>query len=145
MLREPSLWRKTLQMERLMISQVQPGTFSAVVLAYLAGDEFQQKAAMTQYNYRRLLDAARDAFGDYPVEALKPMLIQTFLDGMKAKPGTQKNAKVALSAVQGWALRYGLIPYAYTTGTKTRKSDGGHAPWTEAQLALAQAHARSFV
>jgi integrase len=35
-----------------------------------------------------------------------------------------------------------LLPYPIMMGTTTIKSDGGHIPWSEAQIALAEQHAR---
>jgi integrase len=123
---------------------IKAGTFASVVGAYLASDKFAKLAVMTQYNYRRLLDIARrpDVLGDVRVDRLRPALVQAFLDGLSSTPGTAKNAKVALNAVQRWALVRDLVSHPFTTGTEVAACDGGHVPWSDAQVALAVQHAR---
>jgi integrase len=118
------------------------GTFGAVITMYLSSDKYLKLADLTKVNYRHMLDLARKVLGEVPVDRMRPAIVQAFLDGLASKPGAAKNAKVALNAVQRWALVREYVPSPYTTGTEVAKSDGGHVPWTNEQVALAELHAR---
>lgn len=120
------------------------GTFAAVIRSYLNSPTFAALAKETQRNYRTLLMRAEapDALGEISVLAIRPSLVQAFLDGLSDTPGRQKCAKTALKAVERFALVRDLLPYPITTGTETIKMDGGHEPWSDEMVRLALAHAR---
>lgn len=120
------------------------GTFAAVIRAYLASPRFDALAPTTQKNYRAFLAMAEhpEALGGLSVLTIRPSLVQAFLDGLAATPGRQKNARVALKAVEKYALVRDLLPYPILTGTETIKMDGGHEPWPDDMVKLALAHAR---
>jgi len=53
--------------------------------------------------------------------------------------------RVALKAVERWAVVRDLLPFPITTGTEVTKPKGGHKPWSDAQIACAELHARQDV
>jgi hypothetical protein len=65
-----------------------------------------------------------------------------FLDGFADRPAQQKCAQTALKAVEKWALARDLLPFPITVGTQAPGGTGGHVPWTEEQVNLAENHAR---
>jgi integrase len=83
-----------------------------------------------------------NTLGPIPVDLIRPSLVQAFLDGLAATPGRQKNARTTLKAVEAWALVRDLLPFPITTGTYCVSSDGGHEPWSDAMVELAERHAR---
>jgi integrase len=68
--------------------------------------------------------------------------VQFFLDGLADTPSKQKNAQAVLRAVEKFAMAHDLLPGTITRGTYTVPSDGGHEPWSDSHVALAEAHAR---
>lgn len=119
-------------------------TFVTVIQAYLASSKFASLAKGTQANYRVSLHFAgsREALGAVPVEVLRPALVQGFLDGLAEKPGAQTAARVALKAVEKWAIVRDLLPHTITLGTEVVGGGDGHKPWTEQQIELAIRHAK---
>lgn len=49
---------------------------------------------------------------------VRPALVQQFLDGLADRPGAQQRARVAIKAVERWALVRDLMPFPITTGTE---------------------------
>jgi len=118
-----------------------PGNFAGVVAAYLGSDKFMRLAASTQGGYRRHLALAQSVLGNYPVDVIRPALVQAFLDGLADRPATQKHAQTALKALERWAIVRDLLPRQITLGTDAPGAHGGHKPWTEQQIATGIAHA----
>jgi integrase len=127
---------------------VAEGTFAAVIHAYLASDKFANKLApSTKEGYRIYLRLAEhpDLLGAIPVGVIRPALVQRFLDGLAHKPGAQQRARVALKAVEHWALVRDLLPFPITTGTEIVGGGDGHHPWADAQVATAETYARPHI
>jgi integrase len=126
---------------------IQPETFAAVIRAYLASPTFARLAPSTQEGYRIYLKIAElpDVLGGLPVGTIRPALVQQFLDGLSERPGAQQRARVAIKAVEKFALPRDLLPFPITTGTEIVGSTGGHKPWTEAQVQCAERYARPDV
>lgn len=131
-------------MSRRPPPRIVEGTFAAVIRAYLGSPTFAALAPETRRNYSTLLALAEhpEALGGLAVLAIRPALVQAFLDGLARTPGRQHNARTAIKAVERFALVRDLLPYPITTGTETLPMDGGHEPWPDAMVQLALTHAR---
>ena len=114
--------------------------FASVIKAYLASPKFEGLAWETQRNYHRYLILAEhpDCLGSVPVDAMRPALVQAFLDGLSDRPGAQVVAQVALKALEKWAVVRDLLPRSITMGTEVVGSDGGHEPWSDEFVAIAE-------
>lgn len=125
-------------------TRIVEGTFASVIRAYLASEKFKKLAAGTRRQYLALLAMAEhpEALGGLSVMTIRPALVQAFLDGLAATPGRQKNARVALKAVEKFALVRDLLPYPIMTGTEAIDSDGGYEPWSDEMIKLAIERAR---
>jgi integrase len=125
-------------------STIKGGTFAAVIRAYMASPKFDALAQRTRGSYGYLLGLAErpDTLGAVSVDVIRPALVQAFLDGFADRPAQQKCAQTALKAVEKWALVRDLLPLPITIGTQAPGGTGGHIPWTEEQVALAEGHAR---
>src|SRR5262249_10144254 len=123
---------------------IRGGSFAEVIRAYLSSPKFDSLALSTRTSYRYLLGLAErpDTLGTYPVDVIRPALVQSFLDGLADRPAQQKNAQTAIKAVEKWALVRDLLPYPITTGTEAPGGTGGYEPWTDEQVALAEREAR---
>lgn len=119
-------------------------TFVTVINAYLASPKFASLSAGTQVNYRCSLRFAgsREGIGDVPVSVLRPAIVQGFLDGLANEPGRQVNMRVALKAVEKWAIVRDLLPHVISLGTETVGGGDGHRPWTDHQIETAIKYAR---
>lgn len=131
--------------QRPKLAKIGNGTFAAVIRAYQASGVYKALQASTRYTYANALRLAEraDTLGAVSIEEIRPALVQAFLDGLADRPGSQKNARTALGAVESWAVVRDHLPYPIMTGTTTVKSDGGHEPWTFDQVALAEQHTRA--
>lgn len=129
---------------RSKITKVKGDAFAMVIHKFLASPKFQDLAQSTQVGYRHLLSLAErpDVLGAVPVDQMRPALVQAFLDCLSDKPATQKCAQTAIKSLEKWALVRDLLPHAISTGTEAQGGDGGHIPWTDDQVALAEQHAR---
>ena len=125
-------------------ARIAPSTFAAVIRAYMMSPKFGGLARSTQVHYQHLLLLAErpDTLGALSVEVIRPALVQAFLDGLSDRPAQQKCAQTALKAVEKWALVRDLLPFPITTGTEAPGGTGGHEPWTDEQVALAEREAR---
>lgn len=125
------------------MAKIPPSAFAAVIHAYLASPKFASLAPATQESYRRPLRIAEhpDVLGALPVGEIRPYFVQQFLDGLSDRPGAQICARVALKAVERWALVRDLLPHPITTGTEVIGSSGGHKPWSDEQVACVEQHA----
>jgi integrase len=123
---------------------IKRGTFAAVIRAYMTSPKFDALARSTRVSYGHLLSLAErpDTLGALSVDVIRPALVQAFLDGFADRPAQQKCAQTALKAVERWAIVRDLLPYPITTGTEAPGGTGGHEPWTDEQVALAERSAR---
>lgn len=92
---------------------------------------------------RELLFAARpNCLGAWSLQEIRPALVQAFLDALQGRPGKQQAAKAALVQLEKWAIVRDLLPRPITTGVETEKPQGGHVPWDDSHVAVAERHAR---
>lgn len=130
--------------ERPRLRHIPEGSFAAVIRAYQRSDKFARLAPGTRKAYLRVLAMAEreTGLGGLSIHVIRPALVQAWLDGLAHYPGAQKTAQSVLKAVEKWAMVRDLLPYPITTGTEAPGSDGGHEPWTDVQVAIAEKHAR---
>lgn len=126
-----------------MGARIMAGTFASVIRKYQASEAFKNLAPSTQYSYGRILRIAEDSLGGYSIQQIRPSVIQAFLDGLAETPGKQTIARTAIKSMEKYALVRDLLFYPITTGTEVIGSTGGHEPWTDAQVRLAETAARA--
>jgi integrase len=126
--------------------RIASGTFAAVIRAYQNSpayrEELTESTRRAVYGPMLRLAELHDGLGGLPVEQVRPALVQAFLDGLADKPGSQKNARTAIKAVERWALVRDLLPFPISTGTTCIETNGGHEPWSMEQVKLAEQSAR---
>jgi integrase len=94
------------------------------------------------YAYALRLAEHPDILGAIPVEEMRPALVQGFLDGFADRPAQQKCVQTAIKSLEKWAIVRDLLPHQITLGTEAPGGDGGHMPWTDEHVALAELHAK---
>jgi integrase len=125
-------------------AKITDGCFAAVIRAFFASPKFQGYSPATREVWGRELRLAErpDTLGTISVNLMRPALVQAFMDGMADRPGKQAAALAALRQLERWAIVRDLLPQPITMGVEIGHSDGGHRPWTEEQVRLAETCAR---
>lgn len=118
------------------------GTFSEVIKAYRLSSAYKNLATATRRNYDSALNKADIVLGHISKQEIRPSLVQRFLDTMDRTPGNQTIARTALQCVEKYAIVRDLLPQHITTGTEVVGSDGGHEPWPDDLVLLAEKHCR---
>ena len=115
-------------------------TFASVIDAYMSSSKYQNLGKSTQRTYRRylFLAAEPEGLGGILTDEMRPALVQAFLDGLSDRLAAQNKALTVMKAVERFAVVRDLLPREITTGCEAPGSDGGHVPWTEEQVALAE-------
>jgi integrase len=120
--------------------------FAALVRLFVspANAKWSKLAESTRVTWLRELSfAARpDCLGALSLQEIRPSLVQAFMDGIADRPGKQQAALTALRQLERWAIVRELLPRQITLGIEVGHSDGGHVPWTDAQVATAEQHCR---
>lgn len=125
--------------------------FATVIKDYMASaPKWQSKYSdRTKNAWKRELDlAARpEILGAIPITEIRPSLVQAFLDGLAHKAGKQMNALTALKQLEKWAIVRERLPRPITLGCEVMGSSalGGHKPWSDEQVNLAERHARAEI
>lgn len=129
---------------RLWVGRVMPGTFANVIKQYLASHDFLSKAESTRRNWGNALRLAEQegSLGGCSVQVVRPAIVQGFLDGLAHLPGKQIVARAALKRLEAFAVLRDLVPAPFMTGTSAIGTDGGHEPWPDEFVILAEQHAR---
>jgi integrase len=130
--------------ERRRAPRIEDGNFAKVIRGYLESKKFEMLAQETRRNWNRQLRLAErpDTLGAISVYAIRPALVQAFLDGLADLPGKQEVALKALKQVERWALVRDLLPHPITIGVEIVGSKGGHKPWSDQHVEIAEHHAR---
>ena len=118
-------------------------TIGALIDAYeVSWPTLQRKLTKgTQDQYRRNLSPIRKAWGDLRARDLRPKHVDALIREIGAdRPGAANNMLDALKALCRWANGpVDLLAHDPTKGVHRFKKGAGHEPWTDAQLAFAEA------
>jgi integrase len=120
-------------------------SFAAVIRAFVASDKFRSLSEAAKDQYSRVFRHAEnpDILGALPVEEMRPALVQAFIDGYGARRSSASAALTALKSLERWAVARDKLPRQITYGVDAEYEPGGNEPWTDAQVRLAETHARS--
>lgn len=124
-----------------------PRIFASLVESFISSPQFQNLSENTKDLWGRELRHAGDLdnLGIFSLKEIRPSLVQKYLDGLNGRPGKQAAAKAALKAIEKWAVVRDLLQRPITLGVATGHPEGGHIPWTEAQVRCAEHVSRSDV
>lgn len=115
-------------------------TFGDVCDLYETSPHFAKLGDGTKDQYRRGLKHARNAWAKLAADQLRPVYVRTLLDELAETPGTANTVLGVLRALSAWGCARDHFPHSITHGVKPYAKDGGHKPWTDAQLAAAEEH-----
>jgi integrase len=140
--------------ERPKLLLVTEDSFAAVVRAFMSPanprwtlppPDGYAEATKDAWGRELKLAAHPEALGAVSLQSIRPALVQAFLDGLAGRPGKQANALAALKQLEKWAVVRDILPRQITTGVETGKPRGGHIPWSDEQVALAEKYARKDI
>jgi integrase len=134
--------------QRPKAGRVTEDCFAVLVRLFMSSSKWtapepQGYSKSTKETWRRELTRAMrpDCLGALSLQEIRPSLVQAYFDGMDGLPGKQRSALGALKQLEKWAVVRDLLPRPITTGVEIGRSDGGHIPWTDDQVALGESHA----
>src|SRR5207342_431983 len=125
---------------RPKITKITGGCFAAVIPGSLASPKFKGYSDATRDVWGRELRLAESMLGALSIDALRPSVMQAFLDGIADRPGKQVAAFAVLKQLEKWAIVRDLLPLPIMMGVEVIGSDGGHEPWTDEHVELAERH-----
>jgi integrase len=139
-----------MERERPRLLRVTDDSFAALIRLFRLTSKWTLPQAKggyadgTKLNWSRELDfmARPDCLGALTVQEIRPSLVQAFFDGIDDRPGKQKIAMAVLKQLERWAIVRELLPMPITLGVEIGDSDGGHIPWTDDHVTLAEREAR---
>jgi integrase len=130
-------------------AKIADGCFAAVIRAFMAPDnpKWNKYADATRDLWGRELRLAErpDTLGAYSIYEIRPSLVQAYLDGLADWPAKQEAALSALRRLEKWAIVRDLLPHPITLGCEVEGSDGGHIPWNDEQVLIAETNARADI
>lgn len=114
-------------------------TVAGLIAAYLASEDWRRLAATTQREYGRALERIRCHFGAMLTLALgAPGVradVRRWRDSMADRPRAADYAVEVLSALAGWAERYGHIPRSEVRGIEAlHRADRSAIIWEPGEL-----------
>lgn len=133
--------------ERKPVRRVTEDTFAALIRLFKLSAKWTEPpprgyTASTKETWGRELDfIARPAcLGAVTLQEIRPSLVQAYFDAISDRPGKQHAGLSVLKQLEKWAIVRELLPRQITLGVEIGHSDGGHIPWTEEQVHLAEQH-----
>jgi integrase len=139
----PEFWTALRQAQGI-VGAVATDTVDALIESYMAAWPTlpEKLAAGTQNLYRRNLKRARTLWGKLPATGLRPAHVQAVMMKLADTPGAANNFISTMRALSAWARLQpdSLIDRSLCEGVRPYKLDGGHRPWTEAQIKFVQDH-----
>jgi integrase len=124
------------------LERTQPGTMSALIVAYYSSAEFKNLEESTRYVYRHSIERFRARFGEKSVGGMQTKHVLAFLDEFSDKPGTAGNFRRVIRILMGFAVERGFRPDNPMSGMrrKSRNKSDGFRSWTEEDIAAFEAH-----
>ena len=87
-------------------------------------------------HYQRSLGIAKRAWGNLPIEGVRPSHVKKLMEMMANTPAKANHFLASMKVFSGWAIVSEYITQGLTEGVKAYKTTGGHRPWTDAQIAI---------
>jgi len=124
--------------------RIKNDTFAAVIRDYLNSPKFQAYSEGTKSGWRRELFLAgrEDTLGALSIYVIRPSLVQAFLDGLSDTPAKAMHAYTAIKQLEKWAIVRERLPHQITLGVEVKGSDGGHEPWSDEHVSIAEQYVR---
>jgi integrase len=110
-------------------------TVNIVIDDYLAAVR-PTLSVSTYDHYKRALGIAKLAWGELPIEGVRPAHVKFLMEKMAKTPAKANQFLAVMKVLSGWAIVSEKITQSLTEGVKAFETTGGHKPWSEAQVAI---------
>lgn len=137
----PEFWIALRKAQGLQGAATEPEivTFGAVCDMFLAWmATTTELAESTKAQYRLGLAKARRAWNALPADGLRPVHVQALMDKMADTPGAANGVLGVLQKLSVWGRKRDHFPHSITEGITAFDPQGGHRPWTPAQMTAAE-------
>lgn len=116
--------------------KTQPGTMTAMIVAYYSSTEFKDLHESTRYVYRHSIERFRTRFGDKSITGMQTRHVLAYLDEFADKPGTAGNIRRVLRILMRFAVERGMRNDNPMLGLRKPKSKSeGFRTWSEEDIA----------
>lgn len=132
----PGFWTAVRQAQGVS-SQIDGDTFGALIDAYKQAPKYLNLSKGSKEQYDQALKTANAAWGSLAAKGVRPVHVQTVMDGLAATPGKANTFLGGLRALNSWAIARGLLDQSITQGVQPYEKTGGHKPWTPSQIKAA--------
>jgi len=128
---EPSFWEAYRKLEAAPVVQGPADkTFAALVQAYLASPEFNEKAEATKSEYRRYALQIEAMWGDLRVDRLTAAHVLAWRDATRKTPAATNYRIRVLSLLISWSIPRGYRCDNPCEHVKSLRLGDGWAPWS---------------
>lgn len=100
-----------------------PVTFGAVIHRYLAEEIPERPSTASRYRCW-LKNHVEPKWRDYPIEQIKPLLVEDWLKKLNLAPKSKSHLKNLMRVLFNAAMRWELIPYQHNPMSLVRVRDG---------------------
>lgn len=116
--------------------KTQPGTMTALIVAYYSSTEFKDLEESTRYVYRHSIERFRARFGEKSITGMQTRHVLAYLDEFADKPGTAGNLRRVLRILMRFAVERGMRTDNPMLGLRKPKSKSeGFRTWSEEDIA----------
>lgn len=116
--------------------KTQPGTMTALIVAYYSSTEFKDLEESTRYVYRHSIERFRARFGEKSITGMQTRHVLAYLDEFADKPGTAGNLRRVLRILMRFAIERGMRTDNPMLGLRKPKSKSeGFRTWSEEDIA----------
>lgn len=120
-------------------------TLGHIIDLYEVSPQFLKLGEGTKSLYRRQFKIARAGFGKTAAEKIRPSTIRGVVDGLADTPAAANNFLSAMRTLGSWGLVRNHFTLSITQGVEPFAKEGGHKPWTDAQIQAAHEHLTGYV
>lgn len=117
-----------------------PGSFEALIRAYLCSPEFNELADSTKAEYRYFIEPMRIKYGKLPIRGISRKFVMAYRDSFQDKPSKANHAVKVLSVVLSFAVDREMLDRNPAIKIKSLKTGPGWQAWPKA--AIEKAHTK---
>lgn len=118
--------------------EARPGTFAALIAAWIASPEYTGTKPATRENRKRHLRRIREAWGDLAVRALRPKHVLDLRDAYAETPAEANNMLRTLSSMLTWAVPRDWRPDNPCDNVRMLKGGVPYAAWPRSAIDAAR-------
>jgi hypothetical protein len=136
--RTPEFWTALRQAQGIAKKDGGGNTIHTLIDAYMASDKYTKKSAGTQAQYRGAIQVVHDVWGELHPDEVGPTHVQKLMDTLASTPQKANTVLTIIRNISNFGIkRQGFNKRSLCEGVERNECEGGHKPWTEAQIEAA--------